>query len=145
MVKKKKKKTGYMIKDGILEKVPEKEVEEKTEEKASIIIPSLETATGLDIPSVSVDLRLPIPKTLDLIRTITQEIFHDIVAPVCSVPGMNFNIFTAKFSDYDNASPKYRKQILNKILEKYTVDRNILETLQDLPMSLTAMYVVEKM
>lgn len=134
--KKSEKKNKYTIKDGILE-----EVEEETKDMKKDI-EDTEKISSSTIITKNNDVE--VSKTLELIKTTTQKIFHEIVAPICSVPGMNFNIFTAKFSDYDNAIPKYRKQILEKILEEYAIEREILETLQDLPMSLTAMYIVDK-
>jgi len=80
----------------------------------------------------------------DSVYKIANEIFDGIIAPICSVPGVGVKIYETKFADYDNADPKSRKEILEKILEKYKIDRNALEAMQDHPLALIALYILEQ-
>jgi len=80
----------------------------------------------------------------DSVYEIAHGIFDGIVAPACSVPGVGVNIYVAKFADYDNADPKSRNEILEKIMEKYKIDRNALEAMQDYPLALIALYILDQ-
>jgi len=83
--------------------------------------------------------------TCDSVYKIANEIFDGIVAPSCNIPlGLSVKIYEAKFADYDSADPKSRKEILEKILEKYKIDRNALESMQDYPLALIALYILEQ-
>jgi len=80
----------------------------------------------------------------DSVYKIANEIFDEIVAPACSVPGVGMDIYSTKFADYDNADPKSRKEILEKIMEKYRIDRDALEAMQDHPLALIALYILDQ-
>lgn len=82
--------------------------------------------------------------SVDTVHEVAETIFNEIIAPICSVPGVSANFYTAKFADYDNADPKNRKEILDKILAKHRIPGNILGTLQEYPLALIALYIVDK-
>jgi len=81
---------------------------------------------------------------IESVRKLADEIFDEIIVPVCSVSGITINMYHAKFSDYDRGDPKDRKTILDKVIQKYGVDRNGLEPMQDYPFALIALYIIEK-
>ncbi len=77
------------------------------------------------------------------VRKTAHEILGK-VASICSVEGIAADIYRATLSDYDNADPKTRKEILEKIIEDYNTDKNKLERLQDFPLALIALFVLDE-
>jgi len=111
--------------------------ENKSIEKKSVV----KEQKKEDVVSVPKEEKL----NLQPIHDMAEELLQDIVVSQTSVPGLSANIFLSKFSDYDKGVPKDRSFILNKITEKYRyVDMNTLEKIQDFPLALIALYILEK-
>lgn len=82
---------------------------------------------------------------LTIVQKTAEEILEKVISPVCNVPeGITANFFTAKFSDYDKGDPAKRQRILKDILEKYGVEPNGLEAIQDYPLALISLYILDK-
>ena len=80
----------------------------------------------------------------DAVHRTADEILNEIIAPVCSVIGISANIYMAKISDYDRGNEQNRRVILGKMVKKYEIDMNMLEKIQDHPLALLALYVLDK-
>lgn len=82
---------------------------------------------------------------LAAVHKTAEEILEKIIVPICNVPvGIAANIFTAKLPDYDSADPEKRQKILSDLIQKYDVDRNGLEAIQEYPLALLALYILDK-
>ena len=79
---------------------------------------------------------------IQAIINIAYEILDEIVSPVCEIPGgIGADIYLADLACY--ADDKQVQVILDKVVERYGVDRDRLESLDRQPIGLIAMYVLE--
>jgi hypothetical protein len=72
------------------------------------------------------------------------EILDSIVSKVCRIGPIAADIYMADLGCYTIGDEKETKRILDKITEKYGVDREYLECLKSYPIGLIALYTLDK-
>ena len=72
------------------------------------------------------------------------EILDSIVSPVCGMGGISADIYMADLDCYTIGDEKQTSLILDKIAEKYQVDREYLDCLSSAPLGLIALYTLDQ-
>lgn len=71
------------------------------------------------------------------------EILDEIISPVCGISGVSADIYMADLDCYCGSDDKETELILDKIAEKYKVDREYLDCISSAPLGLIALYTLD--